>query len=152
MRSGWRKAAKTSLWGAALVVVSMAGAAAPSMAQERLEQDFGIIKACAGDVWRLCSDVLPDIGKMKACMQDKMGQLPKACLDKLLDAMAGSTFKVCKDRPMRFARRRAATSTTASPIASARKSTATASVCRFPWARTWTSARSTPPVPATNTW
>jgi hypothetical protein len=30
-------------------------------------------------------------------MQDKMGQLPKSCLDKLLDAMAGSSFKVCKD-------------------------------------------------------
>ena len=24
-----------------------------------------------------CSDVLPDIGRMKACMQNKMGQLPK---------------------------------------------------------------------------
>ena len=35
---------------------------------------------------------------MKACMQNKMGQLPKACLDKLLDAMAGSSFKVCKDQ------------------------------------------------------
>ena len=35
---------------------------------------------------------------MKECMQNKMGQLPKACLDKLLDAMAGSTFKVCKDQ------------------------------------------------------
>ena len=31
-------------------------------------------------------------------MQDKMGQLPSSCLDKLLDAMAGSTFKVCKDQ------------------------------------------------------
>ena len=68
------------------------------MAQDKLDQDFGIIKACAGDVWRLCSDVLPDVGRMKECMQNKMGQLPKACLDKLLDAMAGSTFKVCKDQ------------------------------------------------------
>ena len=31
-------------------------------------------------------------------MQNKMGELPKACLDKLLDAMAGSSFKVCKDQ------------------------------------------------------
>ena len=68
------------------------------MAQERLEQDFGIIQACAGDVWRLCSDVLPDIGRMKECMQNKIGQLPRPCLDKLLDAMAGSSFKVCKDQ------------------------------------------------------
>ena len=99
MRSSWTRAAKARLIGAALAAfVMMAGAAAPAMAQERLEQDFGLIKACAGDVWRLCSDVLPDVGKMKSCMQDKMGQLPKACLDKLLDAMAGSTFKVCKDQ------------------------------------------------------
>lgn len=76
----------------------IASAGAPAVAQERLEQDFGVIKACAGDVWRLCSDVLPDVGRMKACMQDKMGQLPKACLDKLLDVMAGSSFKVCKDQ------------------------------------------------------
>ena len=99
MRSRWKRAAKTRLIGAGLAAfVMMAGAAAPALAQERLDQDFGIIKACAGDVWRLCSDVLPNIGRMKACMQDKMGQLPKPCLDKLLDAMAGSSFKVCKDQ------------------------------------------------------
>ncbi len=92
MWSGWKRAARAGLIGAGLATgfMSMAGAAAPAMAQERLDQDFGIIKACAGDVWRLCSDVLPDVGKMKSCMQDKMGQLPKACLDKLLDAMGGS--------------------------------------------------------------
>ena len=99
MRSRWKRAAKTRLIGAGLAaLVMMAGAAAPALAQERLDQDIGIIRACAGDVWRLCSDVLPDIGRMKACMQDKMGQLPKPCLDKLLDAMAGSSFKVCKDQ------------------------------------------------------
>ena len=68
------------------------------MAQDKLDQDFGIIKACAGDVWKFCKDVLPDVGRMKACMQSKMGQLPKPCLEKLVDAMAGSTFKVCKDQ------------------------------------------------------
>ena len=99
MRSSWKKAANARLIGATLAAfVMMAGAVAPTTAQDRLEQDFGLIKACAGDVWRLCSDVLPDVGKMKSCMQDKMGQLPKACLDKLLEAMAGSTFKVCKDQ------------------------------------------------------
>ncbi len=100
MRSSWNRSAKARLIGAGLAVslTLAAGAGVPALAQERLEQDFGLIKACAGDVWRLCSDVLPDVGKMKSCMQDKMGQLPKACLDKLLDAMAGSTFKVCKDQ------------------------------------------------------
>jgi hypothetical protein len=35
---------------------------------------------------------------MKSCVQDKMGKVSKGCLDKLLDAMAGSSFKVCKDQ------------------------------------------------------
>lgn len=69
-----------------------------SLAQERLDRDLGIVRACGADVWHLCSGALPDIGHMKACMQDKMGQLPKSCLDKLLDVMAGSSFKVCKDQ------------------------------------------------------
>ena len=98
MRSSWKRAARARLIGAGLAVSLMWATAAPALAQERLDQDFGIIKACAGDVWRLCSDVLPDIGRMKACMQNKMGQLPASCLDKLLDTMAGSTFKVCKDQ------------------------------------------------------
>ena len=91
---------KRALIGAGLSValMLMAGVAAPSMAEERLDKDFGIIRACASDVWRLCSDVLPDVGRIKACVQDKMGQLSKGCLDKLLDAMAGSSFKVCKNQ------------------------------------------------------
>ena len=91
---------RAGLIGTGLAVAFMltGGAAAPVKAQERLEQDFGVIQACAGDVWRLCSDVLPDIGRMKACMQDKMGQLSAGCVDKLLDAMAGQPFKICKDQ------------------------------------------------------
>jgi hypothetical protein len=100
MRSSWKKAAKGRLiaGGFAVSLLSVLGAAAPALAQERLEQDFGLIKACAGDVWSLCSDVLPDIGRMKECMQSKIGQLPRPCLDKLLDSMAGSSFKICKDQ------------------------------------------------------
>ena len=76
----------------------IAGAAAPSMAQEGFSEDLGIVRACADDVWSLCSDVLPDVGRIKSCVQDKMGQLSKGCLDKLLDKMAGGQFKVCKDQ------------------------------------------------------
>ena len=57
-----------------------------------------------------------------------------------------------RTRLMRSAPPRAATCTTGSPTASARRSTATASACRFRWARARTSARSTPPAPTTNTW
>jgi hypothetical protein len=98
MQSGWKRAAKSRLFGIgfATALMSIVGMAAPSMAQEGLEQDFGIIKACADDIWHLCASSLP-FG-VKSCMQDKMGQLSKGCLDKLLDAMAGASFKVCKDQ------------------------------------------------------
>ncbi len=81
-----------------LALMLMAGVIAPSMAEDSLEQDLGIIRACGSDVWSLCSGVLPDVGRVKACIQDKMGQLSKGCIDKVLDKMAGSSFKVCKDQ------------------------------------------------------
>ena len=100
MSGGLKCAARARLIGAGLTValMLMAGVVAPSMAQERLDQDFGMIRACGSDVWRLCSGVLPDVGRVKTCIQDKMGQLSKGCIDKLLDAMAGAQFKVCKDQ------------------------------------------------------
>ena len=78
--------------GAALIrcAMLMVGGVAPSMAEDRLDQDFGIIRACGSDVWRLCSGVLPEMLRLKACIQDKMGQLSKARIDKILDAMAGA--------------------------------------------------------------
>ena len=100
MQSTWRRAARAQLIGSGLATALMlvAGMAAPSMAQEGFSEDLGIIRACASDVWSLCSDVLPDVGRIKSCVQNKMGQLSKGCLDKLLDAMAGASFKVCKDQ------------------------------------------------------
>src|SRR5215831_19048258 len=83
--------------GLSLALVLIAGVAAPSMAED-LGQDLGVIRACGGDVWRLCKDVLPDVGRIKACVQDKMGQLSKGCVDKLLDSMAGGSFKICKNQ------------------------------------------------------
>ena len=68
------------------------------MAQEGFSADLGVIRACGGDIWSLCSDVLPDVRRIKSCVQNKMGQLSKGCLDKLLDVMAGAQFKVCKDQ------------------------------------------------------
>ena len=62
MWSSWKGAAKARLAGAGLAVTLMFGAGVAAMAQDKLDQDFGIIKACAGDVWSLCKDVLPDSG------------------------------------------------------------------------------------------
>ena len=100
MQSTWRRAARAQLIGSGLATALMlvAGMAAPSMAQAGFSEDLGIIKACGSDVWSLCSDVLPDVGRVKSCVQNKMGQLSKGCLDKLLDAMAGAQFKICKDQ------------------------------------------------------
>ena len=97
---GLKRAAKARLIGAGLSValMLMAGVVAPSMAEDSLEQDLGIIRACGSEVWSLCSGVLPDVGRVKACIQDKMGQLSKGCIDKVLDKMAGQSFKVCKNQ------------------------------------------------------
>jgi len=91
-------AARPVLAGLPAALMLMAELIVPSTAQERLEKDIGIIRACGADVWNLCSGELPDIGRVKSCVQDKMGQLSKGCLDTLLDAMAGSSFKVCKNQ------------------------------------------------------
>ena len=100
MSDGLKRATKARRIGAGLCValVLMATVATPSMAEERLDKDLGIVRACGSDMWRLCSHVLPDVGRFKSCVQDKMGQLSKGCLDTLLDAMAGSSFKVCKNQ------------------------------------------------------
>ena len=60
--------------------------------KENYQCHYGRIKR------HLCSDVLPDVGRFKSCVQEKIGQLPKGCLDKLLDSMAGGSFKVCKNQ------------------------------------------------------
>ena len=90
--------ARDGLLGIGLVVAFMliAGAATPAMAQEGFSEDVGVVQACSADVWNLCSEMLPDVGRVKSCVQNKMGQLSKGCLDKLLDVMAGAQFKVCK--------------------------------------------------------
>ena len=90
--------ARLILAGWPIALMLMGGLTVPSTAQERLDKDIGIIRACGADVWRLCSGELPDIGRVKTCVQDKMGQLSKGCLDALLDVMAGSSFKVCKNQ------------------------------------------------------
>ena len=100
MKKAMSDGLKRALIGAGLSValMLMAGVVAPSMAEDSLEQDLGIIRACGSDIWSLCSGVLPDVGRVKACIQDKMGQLSKGCIDKLLDKMAGQSFKVCKNQ------------------------------------------------------
>ena len=35
--------------------------------------------ACTPDVWRLCSDQIPDVGRITACLQQNTPQLSSAC-------------------------------------------------------------------------
>jgi hypothetical protein len=98
MQSSWKRAPTTRLAGAGCALALIAGMAAAAVSQERLEQGSGIMKACAGDVGRLCPGTLPGGARIQDCIQSKMGQLSKPCLGALLDAMAGASFKVCKDQ------------------------------------------------------
>jgi hypothetical protein len=100
MPDGLKRVAKARLIGAGLSVALMLMTAlvAPAMAQERLDQDLGVIRACGAEVWHVCSGVLPDVEKVKTCVQEKMGQLSPGCVDKLLDSITGQSFKICKNQ------------------------------------------------------
>jgi hypothetical protein len=64
-----------------------AGSAA---ADNRIIRDFRIVRACAGDVLRLCSGVLPGEGRIESCLKDKMSDLSATCVDTILAAMAAA--------------------------------------------------------------
>ena len=71
MQSTWRSARAQLIGsGSATALMLVAGMAAPSMAQAGFSEDLGIIKACGSDVWSLCSDVLPDVGKRSGMTSD----------------------------------------------------------------------------------
>ncbi len=46
-----------------------------------------IVRACAGDVDRLCAGVPPGQGRIKACMKQHSSQLSAGCFDTLLGAV-----------------------------------------------------------------
>jgi hypothetical protein len=71
-----------------LVVSLIALWAQHATAQERIIGAFRVIKACAGDVEKLCSDILPGEGRIKACLKSKKDQLSAGCIDTLLEEAA----------------------------------------------------------------
>lgn len=46
-----------------------------------------IMRACAGDVERLCPGVQPGLGRIKACMKANIAEVSAPCFDKLLGAV-----------------------------------------------------------------
>ena len=63
------------------LVIAIGGAmsvAVPASSQEyrgTMEQQM----ACTPDVWRLCSDQIPDVNRIVACLQQNTPQLSSAC-------------------------------------------------------------------------
>ena len=63
--------------GAALALGGLVAQGA-ALAQENrgtMEQQM----ACTPDVWRLCSDQIPDVGRITACLQQNTPQLSNGC-------------------------------------------------------------------------
>jgi hypothetical protein len=63
--------------GVALVVGGMVAQGVVFAQENRgtVEQQM----ACTPDVWRLCSDQIPDVGRITACLQQNTPQLSSAC-------------------------------------------------------------------------
>jgi hypothetical protein len=58
--------------------MSATGVIAPASSQENRgtwEQQM----ACTPDVWRLCGDKVPDVGRIVACLRDNTPQLSNGC-------------------------------------------------------------------------
>lgn len=121
MLVGVKASAQVRLIGGGLsfALMLMAGLTAPSTAQERLERDIGIVRACGADVWHLCSSEPPDIGRVKACVQDKMASFQKVASIRSLRRCQAHHSRSAKIRPTPFVLRHAAMCTTVSPTVSA---------------------------------
>ena len=62
----------------AIAIGGVAGALAPASSQENRgtwEQQM----ACTPDVWRLCSDQIPDVGRIVTCLRQNTPQLSNNC-------------------------------------------------------------------------
>ena len=60
------------------VAIGAAGVIAPASSQEyrgTWEQQM----ACTPDVWRLCGDQIPDVGRIVACLRQNTPQLSNGC-------------------------------------------------------------------------
>ena len=98
MQSSWKRAAKARLAGTGFAVALIAGMAAPSVCARAVATGFrdheGVRRRCLASLhWNHTGGE-----RIQECIQSKIGQLSKPCLSALLDAMAGASFRVCKDQ------------------------------------------------------
>ena len=63
--------------GVALAIGGIVAQSAASAEEYRgtMEQQM----ACTPDVWRLCSDQIPDVGRITACLRENTPQLSSGC-------------------------------------------------------------------------
>ena len=52
-------------------------------AEERLIKGFDAVRACSGDIEKLCSGIEPGGGRIKACIQGKVSELSTPCKEAL---------------------------------------------------------------------
>jgi hypothetical protein len=58
-------------------------------AEERLIKGFDAVRACSGDIEKLCSGIEPGGDRTKACIQGKVLELSAACKEALAVFIAG---------------------------------------------------------------
>ncbi|MDA9434573.1 hypothetical protein [Bradyrhizobium sp. CCBAU 51627] len=61
------------------VALAIGGIVAQSAAAEEYRGTMEQQMACTPDVWRLCSDQIPDVGRITACLQQNTPQLSSGC-------------------------------------------------------------------------
>jgi len=61
------------------VALAIGGIVAQSAAAEEYRGTMEQQMACTPDVWRLCSDQIPDVGRITACLRQNTPQLSTGC-------------------------------------------------------------------------
>ena len=61
------------------VALAIGGMAAMGAAAEEYRGTMEQQMACTPDVWRLCSDQIPDVNRIVACLQQNTPQLSSGC-------------------------------------------------------------------------
>jgi len=65
--------------------LALAGAllSQPAGAEERLIKGFDAVRACSGDIEKLCAGIEPGGDRIKACIQGKVSELSTPCKEAL---------------------------------------------------------------------
>ena len=85
--------AKLSILLAAVMLIGLATAGSTAMAQGTDAQR----QACGDDAMRLCSEFVPDVNKISACMGRKKSQLSPACRQEMFGGGSRRRHHHCKN-------------------------------------------------------